>query len=788
MAIQTLSEGKNIKGYFYKAFPQTTDYTYLANSITSYNKNKNEISIIPSSYNVTIEYSNAKTYEEYIEEVKNELKKSNYHFFLIDYKTLFGDFTHYNHDFNQKLNDALYENTKSSNTSLNNNKPFKINKDYFYTKTIPLSKHFNYMNDPSINGFFSDNILYDCRLNEEYYAYPFSSSYNFLFYNIKMLREIIPTEEFNNLSNDNGEESQGLTWERLKEIINEFKKRHSDKYGINMTLNSKEEFTSFFLEYLYSTHDIYNSCHPSIFKNINSKKGMLKDRKYYVYNECDKSDILNDEEKIKGIFIEIDNLLKNNIINEKSLINSEEEAYLSFINGESLFFRGGIEYYKKIYDKNRESLNFDINSKNDDIYFTNNENGTTELLTIANYTIYEKKMNYGFGVTLLPKNYSTYKSYVLIGNNHKDFKADYTDISKTLSSIIKDNYLIKRASTLSILPPYDYSVYGINSNEPINYQDNALCKKDVPCYTHLQYIKPISLTNTLFNKESLSNDQIMAVYYKSFQEYYNETINKDLLLNNKAMNNEMVKQSHPYICILYIIGMSSLFDFSILEPGIPTRFECILNHHLFYTLLYTAIATIIIINIGFNILWDIMSPRNTFIKYENKDTLERIPQCDNYYDEYQYCMYAMGISSIFIVFAFFIFKIRNGYLESLFIRRTLTFLIGITVLSFTVLPKIIEVITGKQFKQSYRKSKNLDDNNISSMIHGGNFNVISFNNDEPISNDESLFNTRIVSPYHPFTIDRISKNNDNNNDIQFKPYYNKYNKYINMDNRYSSHF
>ncbi|ORX84885.1 hypothetical protein BCR32DRAFT_266032 [Anaeromyces robustus] len=613
-----------INGYFYDIFRESEIST--KNIIESYfENNKKEFGIKPD-INLIVTVSNSTNYEDYIKEVKNEIKQSNYHFFLIDDINLFGDYSYY-HDGDIDLINNFDEKEVSA---LENKKiEIKINsitKNDFYTYTIPLNKYLKYDDEKNHNsGYLNYRIYEDCQLNNNYYAYPFSASYDLLFYNKKLLKQI--GVDFNNLEN----------WSDIERIILEYQqKMDNTKYGINMGLDSPRNFMSFLLEYFHIiNNENYNECATGYLQSkINSKSNKIK---YYDYNKCGLGYDIFYEDNIKKegnkehIFRSIKQILNDHIINPNSLSYNESQALENFLNGESIFFKGNyssfIDIVKRIYlSSNDFTLSSALNSPKNN----NTINSILQNINLTTENIF--KENDQFGVTIPPNGYSTYSGYVLIGNNHINFTQLYYDITQIIALLTSEKAQMDRSINYNISPAFNYNSIEKEEKESSSPITTTTMCQSIPCHIYKK-LKPISLTKTFSNKESATNNNILKNFDGFFRKYYYE--GDDILLQNVFLNkmkvlltihyfkwnsnigilslifgiigisysltliylifkhrkNLIIKESYPITTIIYTIGMSYYFILIFINIILPlNNWECIIEHYLLLLLKLSFIA------------------------------------------------------------------------------------------------------------------------------------------------------------------------------------------------------
>ncbi|ORX50664.1 hypothetical protein BCR36DRAFT_289451 [Piromyces finnis] len=605
---------KTIKGYFYNIFPKNIDEKEIKKIIISHFETVQSILFEGKNNDIKleIEISPQINYTEYKSIINNEIKSANYHFFLIKLNTLFGDYQKYKSiNINNKEDKSFYLQTIPIN---GNNLQFKF-KDYLVKDKIELLDY---------------NIMNDCKLNEKYYALPFSSSYNFLFYN-KYLLNAMGVEEKNIFS-----------YNDIDKIIKNFMEipqtENYNKYILS--LNEKEKVTSFFLEGLYANSpDKYSTCVQSYGGGTNRIFNHIKcngEKNFFYENDAE-----NWFKRIKQYFDE-------NIIPADCFNYSEEDAYETFNQGTTLFFKGNSESYFKFINNNMKLSNL-------------NE----------------------VGAVLLPESFSTYDSYVLIGNNHENFEKEYESIVKTMTILVSDSFQTIKEQSLQLLPSINYK----------RYKDKNKDKDGNTLYTLLSKIKPLSLTRTLFNNESNNNNNsnnnvtdenlnkllskiksdlnISYIKYNSTTGFFNimyfitgilfSLILVALVIYYK--DSRLIKKASPKICVLFIIGNTSFFFVPIFNIGIPNKISCTINHYFIHLLLSIALSAYLIriwriisnsktkkiagisvtdnslnriitfvisVQLVLNILWDSVSPRDAGIIIIRND--ERITNCSSIND------------------------------------------------------------------------------------------------------------------------------------------------------------
>ncbi|ORX84884.1 hypothetical protein BCR32DRAFT_266031 [Anaeromyces robustus] len=739
-----------IHGYFYNIFPKNEIST--KNVIESYfENNKKEFGINPD-INLIVTVSNSTNYEDYIDEVKKEIKQSKYHFFLIDYNSLFGDYSYYHDGKIDLINN--FDETKLSPEKGRIVIPTKeLDVKDFYSYTIPLNKYLKYDDEKNHNsGYLNYRIYEDCQLNNNYYAYPFSASYDLLFYNKKYFKKL--EADFNKLEN----------WSDIERIILEYQqKKDNTKYGINLGLDSPRNFMSFLLEYFHIiNNESYNECATGYLQSKNSKSNKII---YYDYNKCGLGYDIFYEDNIKKegnkehIFRSIKQILNNHIINPNSLSYNESQAFENFLNGESIFFKGNyssfIDIVKRIYlSSNDSTLSSSSNSlKNDTI------NSILQNINLTTENIF--KENDQFGVTVLPNGYSTYSGYALIGNNHINFTQLYYDITQIIALLTSEKAQMDRSINYNISPAFNYnSIEEEESSSPIT----TMCQS-IPCNIYKK-IKPISLTKSFLNKETANNDNIFNNFYEFFKKYYYE--GDDILLQNvfldkikvllkihyikwdsfagifsivfgllaflyciiliylifKYRENIILKESYPLATIIYIFG----FSFFVINPIINivrpiSQWVSVFKHYYRYfslTITFCAylyklwkinikinkneliicginllkipiliiILTIFLIQLFINILWDIVSRDKYIATFYYNKSTSKFERLAQVVSKNSSIFYFLEDLTLIVI----LYSLKYDQEARKLIFNSVNFISAISISTLTVLPKILEVI------------------------------------------------------------------------------------------------
>ncbi|OUM67618.1 hypothetical protein PIROE2DRAFT_4907 [Piromyces sp. E2] len=441
---------ETLRGYFYNIFPKDIPIDSIKTKIED-----NFSTILVSKeklydLKIEIDFSSQTNYTDYVKyDIKREIVDSKYHFFLIKLNTLFDDFQNYK-------NAISIFSRKEENP--------------FYLQTLPLdSSGFNfksYLENANTSESLDLDIVNDCKLNDKYYALPFSASYNYLFYNKDLM-------EFMNINL-----KSVMSYSEIEDIITKFKKlENSDNYnGLVLSLNDKEKVASFFLEGLFSNNTkSYNTC----------AKGYMKKSVFFDFEKCNGDDSIFYGEKASSWFKTIKQYFDNDIISEQSLHFSEEDAFNEFSNGFSLFFKGNSESYAKFAAQNNTAISKD---------------GRISRV----------------GSIFLPGMFSTYDSYILIGNYNKEFKDKYGLIAKAITVLVSNGAQIIREQDYNITAPYNYQ-YMLNKEDSLD--SNKALNDKLENYKTLSKLKKLSITNTLFNENSSSNNIILNHLYKNFVDY-----------------------------------------------------------------------------------------------------------------------------------------------------------------------------------------------------------------------------------------------------------------------------
>jgi len=806
-----VANGEVIKGLLYNYFPEYSKNVVKEKIIESYKKNSN---IFGSKNEVIIEFSTAKKYEDYLNEVKRELINSNYHFFLISSTSLFDEYAKY-----QDL-DFYF-----SNGFL----PVPL-----YDLLLPIDKYTNNIDvyNKNINDIFYD----DYKMNNNRYGLPFSASYNYLFYNKEMLDEyniVVPEDN--------------IKWDDIETITKTYNSNslNNKACGVVLSLNSQESMASLFLEGLFAS----------------SKDNMFKDCKEYKdsdsnYRSCGRKTPEFFYGDTAAYWIsKIRYLYQDNVICKESLTYGEKEAYNNFISGKSLFFKGNSDSYQNIYDRNKF-------------------NGYGVIKLPNDFTSYESLVLVGSGFNGFKSIYSNIAETikVLASSPAQIIRANQTDTNFTLTptfnfTVFRNNnkanetnsvqtiqqlpyeQILKEVSPISLITSMRNSE-STSNNKLYNrfFQDISKFMKDEEMSIHL-YVNDYSNRtkdlpeinfSTEFKKDSLQYKNL-SILLTHLYYYLNITYTKwfsgvgilnliyfivgntyaltlvGLIYYNRNKN-KMIKKSSPKSCIAFIVGISANFDYAIFHNGLPSSFLCTLEHYFMYifitvallsylkrvwNILYlfkdsktsvfyikitrfslnTIITVIITVEVVLNILWDIISRRTPDIT--EMDTGERYIGCwsvfdahftfileiiniglfifvfiltlktkraHDYYDEYKACVIAtiaIVISCIVgIAIGFYAFiNFKHSITE--ICRSTLSFVIGIIVLSLIALPKLIEALTGKSlFAKVYKSQDNYpsSDRSFNKMIfNGSNMNVITFRDGEE-DYDTKIYNEKLVTP------------------------------------------
>lgn len=586
---------------------------------------------------------------------------------------------------------SLFPDKKNNGRSQNGE-----NIDSIYSNIIPLNSNYS-------NSFYSNTILNDCRLKDVYYALPFSASYNFMFYNKYYVNEVVKE-----MINEN------ISWEDIERIIGSIitNKNFSNIEGIRLSLNNKEKITSLFLEGLFFNSTIYDRC----FSNNKINKS------FFNANDCVSSTEFFYGEQSESWIGKLKNYIEQKYINPNCF--ELEDGFTDFIfNYTSVFYIGDSNDYSE--------FQYIINSS-----YPQNSKSNNNIQMYGNY----------YDVTLLPGKFSTYNSYVLIGNKQLD-KDKRKIVSNVLEILSSENAQIQRARDFKLTPTFDFT----------KYENLGICQeKSIPC-DMLKEIKPISLTKSILNRESVSNNEIFETisdYLKTEKSvnFKNSIKNCLTLLYTKyndvagiinityfcignlyalilimliLINKEkfiQIEKTSPMIYILFIIGITCTFHFPIFNVGIPSKLSCTLNHYFLYILLSISlscyfikiwkilyilngykskvfgiklsdyslssiITAIITIELLLNILWDVVSPRRVGVL--TIQSSERIPNCTSEHDLF-FNSFIILVNILMFIFLFiFTFKTKKAtdyYSDYVaFLIATVLSILGIALTSVTLL-------------------------------------------------------------------------------------------------------
>jgi len=569
-------------------------------------------------------------YDAYIYQIKKDLyeKKFDYHFFLISSKSLFNKYS--------RFKDWEFDFTKE------NEEYSVLNKKSLHDFLLPLNK---YIDD--YQNITSDSLYDEYKLNDELYGLPFSATYDYLFYNRKLLNKY-------NITLPEGT----VSWTDIENITLQYRERktNSTTCGLVVSLNTDDDMISLFLEGLFSTSydNGFKDCKE--YKEFNSN-----------YRKCGKKypEFFYGDTAVEWLAT-MKRLFDSNIICKDSLDIRENEALNKFRNGEALFFKGRTDSSHSIY-KSEKSGN---------------------------------KNNYSF--IKLPNNFTSYQSVAIVGNGSNKLKNKFKDIAEVIKLLgdfgnqinrmksnyfdtnnvsMKYNYEIpedeKGSIPLAFTPVFSYSKFHSLKNDSLPVE--------LPYRENLIGIKPISLATAMSNPESTStyklykrlNEDIRfflkgeevpikiydglnatwtvqivdipfkSNYTKESREYKNlKTLTAHLyyylniphtkwlsgvgimnivymivgnvyafsliglILYNKNKN-KMIKKAYPKLCITFIICISFNFDYALFHNGLPIKFICALEHNFMH--IFTSVALLITLKRLWNILIIIKDSKTKFL-------------------------------------------------------------------------------------------------------------------------------------------------------------------------------
>eukprot|EP00833_Pecoramyces_ruminatium_P001474 jgi/Orpsp1_1/1175506/evm.model.c7180000054130.1 len=565
-----------VKGYFYNIFPKDISQDDIKNIIKSkFDEDWKNLNYT-GNYTIDIKFSETKNFQDYIDhEVKTELFNNNeYDFFLIDINNLYKGREHYMKIIPQRK----YEDSK---------KYFMVNNGMLLRYLTNLK-----INSKNNQGYIDSIFLNDCRLEDRgkkdkdlYYGLPFSTSYRFLYYNKYYVSNIA-----NEIINEN------ISWDDIEKIMSKILTNckdpnfncDSDVELMNISLNSDEKIASLYLEGLFSNSNLeYKECESiDNIKNSNNNK-------YFNFNRCNSNFEIFYNNKAESWLEKMRYLINNNYINKNCYEMEEDFSKNEFSQLlKSVFYLASSENYKYLQNK---------------INFSKNTNSSRLLSDII-------------GTHLLPGDYSTYNTYVIVGSRNLNKEDENEVISNVIEVLTSESAQIDRAIKFGLTPAFDFNLY----------DKTDICSQNIPCDL-LKKIKPISLTKTMYYEESASNFDIFDLisnYLKNNTQEFNQFKSRlksylkltyieyssytgkialaysvignlyaftliGIILYYKNKNPQL-KKSSPMICVLFILGVTCTFYYPLFNVGIPSALSCGFNHYFMFIFLATAICCYLI--------------------------------------------------------------------------------------------------------------------------------------------------------------------------------------------------
>ncbi|ORX51509.1 hypothetical protein BCR36DRAFT_411966 [Piromyces finnis] len=346
--------------------------------------------------------------------------------------------------------------------------------DYFerkYSKKLFLDLT-DYIDEESLN-YHDLKILNRGRLDGRLYALPYESDFDNLYY-----------DNENQKSKNITKSMESLTWDELIDSINE-----SSSYPLRISLSYTENFLSTFMEYASSFHNLTKEYDPQFYK--------------VFYNDT--------TNQLYKSFYEFLNKYTNRTI-DNTLYESPEDALLSFLDGESIFYKG----------KASQMSSF------------------KEFPNISS--------------TLPPKYISSkFSNYLIINKQSEIDKSILVEIAKELTS--KEIQLFK-AKHFGNIPTFDFNdKSNIETYCEISEIQKEICQQ-------LRQIKEINLRDIFKSKYSATYYEISCFLSSSIIEYlYEDEIDFNKISNLFKYSYEMVTtQIGIYGILSYIV----LIFFSII--------------------------------------------------------------------------------------------------------------------------------------------------------------------------------------------------------------------------------
>ncbi|ORX51508.1 hypothetical protein BCR36DRAFT_351373 [Piromyces finnis] len=336
-----------------------------------------------------------------------------------------------------------------------------------YSKTLFLDLT-DYIDEESLNCH-DPKILNRGKLNGKLYALPYESDFDNLYY-----------DNENQKSKNITKSMESLTWDELIDSINE-----SSSYPLRISLSYTENFLSTFMEYASSFHNLTKEYDPQFYK--------------VFYNDT--------TNQLYKSFYEFLNKYTNRTI-DNTLYEFPEDALLSFLDGESIFYKG----------KASQMSSF------------------KEFPNISS--------------TLPPKYISSkFSNYLIINKQSEIDKSILVEIAKELTS--KEIQLFK-AKHFGNIPTFDFNdKSNIETYCEISEIQKEICQQ-------LRQIKEINLKDIFKSKYSATYFEISSYLSPFFIEYlYEDEIDFNKISDLFKYSYEMVTTQiaiTPIYCNLIIFG------------------------------------------------------------------------------------------------------------------------------------------------------------------------------------------------------------------------------------------
>ncbi|ORX51510.1 hypothetical protein BCR36DRAFT_351384 [Piromyces finnis] len=337
---------------------------------------------------------------------------------------------------------------------------YNCNFERKYSKKLFLDLT-DYIDEESLN-YHDSKILNRGKLNGKLYALPYESDFDNLYY-----------DNENQKSKNITKSMESLTWDELIDSINE-----SSSYPLRISLSYTENFLSTFMEYASSFHNLTKEYDPQFYK--------------VFYNDT--------TNQLYKSFYEFLNKYTNRTI-DNTLYESPEDALLSFLDGESIFYKG----------KASQMSSF------------------KEFPNISS--------------TLPPKYISSkFSNYLIINKQSEIDKSILVEIAKELTS--KEIQLFK-AKHFGNIPTFDFNdKSNIETYCEISEIQKEICQQ-------LRQIKEINLRDIFKSKYSATYYEVSGYISYYFIEYlYEDEIDFNKISNLFKYSYEMVTTQMG--CIFHI--------------------------------------------------------------------------------------------------------------------------------------------------------------------------------------------------------------------------------------------